>query len=127
MLDLKLYLTYVILKPNLNAMYMSCISKTACFSVNCTPLSLQFGQNEELKGSNGSHPSEFGNRTPPTKSDMAPFGAQSLSQSEAFLPLSPQHSDIDNEHDVTLHIKVSASVCSWHFILGLGSEHLLGS
>ena len=35
--------------------YMSCISKTACFLVNYTPLSLQFGWNEELKGSNGSH------------------------------------------------------------------------
>ena len=55
------------------------------------------------------------------------FGMQSLSQSEAFPPLSPQHSDIDNECDITLHIKVSASVCSWHFVLGLGSEHLLGS
>ena len=41
--------------------YMSCISNTACFSVNCAPLSLQFGQNEEPKGSNGSHPSECGN------------------------------------------------------------------
>ena len=28
-----------------------------------------------------------------------------LSQSEAFPPLSPGHSDIDHEHDVTLHIK----------------------
>ena len=55
------------------------------------------------------------------------FGTQNLSQSEAFLPLSLQRSDIDNEHEVTLHIKVSASVRSWHFILGLGSEHLLGS
>ena len=55
------------------------------------------------------------------------FGVQSLSQSEAFPPLSPQRSDVDNEHDVTLHIKASASVHSWHFVLGLGSEHLLGS
>ena len=55
------------------AIYMSCISKTACFSVNCAPLSLQFGWNEEPKGSNGSHPSEFSNRTPPSKLDMAPF------------------------------------------------------
>ena len=29
--------------------YMLCISKTACFSVNCAPLSLQFGWNEEPK------------------------------------------------------------------------------
>ena len=50
-----------------------CISKTACFLVNCTPLSLQFGRNEEPKGSNGSHPSECDYRTPPSKSDMAPF------------------------------------------------------
>ena len=31
--------------------YMSCISKTACFPVNCAPLSLPSGWNEELKGS----------------------------------------------------------------------------
>ena len=55
------------------------------------------------------------------------FCAQSLSQSEAFPPLSPRCSDIDNEHDITLHIKASASAHSWHFVLGLGSEHLLGS
>ena len=57
----------------MQVIYMSCISKTACFSVNCAPLSLQFGWNEELKGSNGSHPSEYDNRTPPSKSDTAPF------------------------------------------------------
>ena len=55
------------------------------------------------------------------------FARQSLSQSEAFPPLSPRCSDIDNECDVMLHIKASASARSWHFILGLGSEHLLGS
>ena len=53
--------------------YMSCISKTACFLVNCTPLSLQFGLNEEPKGSNGSHPSECDYQTPPSKLDTAPF------------------------------------------------------
>ena len=52
---------------------VSCISKTTCFSVNCTPLSLQFGRNEEPKGSNGSCPSEYDNQTPPSKSDTAPF------------------------------------------------------
>ena len=30
---------------------VSCISKTACFLVNCAPLSLQCGRNEEPKGS----------------------------------------------------------------------------
>ena len=55
------------------------------------------------------------------------FGVQSLSQSEAFPPLSPRCSDVDSEHDITLHIKVSVSVHLWHFVLGLGSEHLLGS
>ena len=53
--------------------HMLCISKTACFLVNCAPLSLQFGRNEEPKGSNGSHPSESDYRTPPSKSDTAPF------------------------------------------------------
>ena len=62
------------------------------------------------------------NQTPPSLVTW-----QSLSQSEAFPPLSPEHSDVDNEHDVTLHIKVSACTRSWHFILGLGSEHLLGT
>ena len=53
--------------------YMSCICKTTCFSVNCAPLSLQFGWNEEPKGSNRSRRSECGNRTPPSKLDTAPF------------------------------------------------------
>ena len=53
--------------------YMSCISKTACFLVNCAPLSLQFGWNEEPKGLNGSRPSECDYRTPPSKLDTAPF------------------------------------------------------
>ena len=53
--------------------YMSCISKTTCFLVNCAPLSLQFGRNGEPKGSNGSRLSEYDYRTPPSKLDMAPF------------------------------------------------------
>ena len=35
--------------------------------------SLQYGWNKKLKGSNWSRPSELINRTPPSKSDMAPF------------------------------------------------------
>ena len=54
-------------------LYMSCISKTACFSVNCASLSLQSGWNKELKGSNWSRPSELVNQTPPSKSYTAPF------------------------------------------------------
>ena len=68
--------------------YMLCISKTVCFSANCAPFSLQFGWNEELKGLNGSRPSECSNRTPPSNRTRPHFGAQSLSQSEAFPPLS---------------------------------------
>ena len=67
------FLQYVKDKYEENSSYMSCISKTACFSVNCAQPSLQFGWNEERKGSNGSHPSECSNRTPPSKSDTAPF------------------------------------------------------
>ena len=55
------------------SVYMSCISKTTCFLVNCAPLFLQFGQNEEPKGSNGSRPSEYDHPTPPSKLDTAPF------------------------------------------------------
>ena len=50
-----------------------------------------------------------------------------LSQSETFPPLSLGHSDVDNECEVTLHIKVSANAHSWHFVLGLGTEYLLGT
>ena len=53
--------------------YMSCISNTACFSVNYASLSLQSGWNKEPKGLNWSCPSELVNRTPPSKSDTAPF------------------------------------------------------
>ena len=80
------------------------------------------------KALNGSHSSECGNRTPPSKSNSALFVMQqSLSQSEAFPPLSARCSNVDNKCDVTLHIKASAYACLWHFVLGLGSEHLLGS
>ena len=57
-------------------------------------------------------PSELDNRTPPTMTNRAQFGASGLSQSEAFLPLSLLHSDVDGKRDVTLHIKVSATVHS---------------
>ena len=69
--------------------YMSCISKTTCFSVNCTPLSLLFGWNEEPKGSNGSCPSEFGNQTPPSKLDTAPFWHAKPQPIRGFLAIEP--------------------------------------
>ena len=106
---------------------VSCISKTACFLVNCTSLSLQFGWNEEPKGSNWSHLSECDYRTPPSKSDMAPFWHAKPQPIRGFPAIEPMTSNVDNEHDITLHIKVSASIRLWHFVLGLGSEHLLGS
>ena len=49
--------------------------------------------------------SELDNQTPPATSDRAQFGTKGLNQSEAFLPLSPFHSDVDDECDVTLCIK----------------------
>ena len=44
-----------------------------------------------------------------------------LSQSEAFLPLSPGRSDIAHERDVTLHIKGECV----HMLRALGSWHLV--
>ena len=46
---------------------------------------------------------------------------QSLSQSEGFLPLSPGHSDVAREHDITLHIKGECV----HMLEALGSWHLV--
>ena len=37
------------IKKMVIGMYMSCISKTACFSVNCASLSLQYGRSKEPK------------------------------------------------------------------------------
>ena len=48
-----------------------------------------------------------------------------LSQSEAFLPLSPLRSDVDGERDITLHIKVSASVCSGHLVTRRSPRHFV--
>ena len=92
---------------------MSCISKTACFSVNCTPLSLQFGRNEEPKGSNGSHLSECGNQTPPSKSgkkapkkkrtsdvktaDPKPSTSQDQPQDESISEQQPQDESISEQ------------------------------
>ena len=69
--------------------------------------------------------SELDNRTPPATSNRAQFGVQGLSQSEAFLPLGPFRSDVDNECDVTLHIKVSASVRSGHLVTRLSPRHFV--
>ena len=71
------------------------------------------------------HLSELDNRTPPTKSDRAQFGMQGLSQSEAFLPLSPHCSDVDGERDITLHIKVSAPICSGHLVTHHSPRHFV--
>ena len=75
------------------------------------------------KGSKWPRPSELNNQTPPAKLDKAQFGTEGLSQSEAFLPLSPHHSDIDGKHDITLHIKVSAPVCSGHLVTRRSPRH----
>ena len=69
--------------------------------------------------------SELDNRTPPATSDRAQFGAKGLNQSEAFPPLSSFRSDIDDEHDVTLHIKVSVSVHSGHLVTRHSSRHFV--
>ena len=58
-------------------------------------------------------------------SDRAQFGVKGLNQSEAFLPLSPFRSDVDDEHDVTLHIKVSASVRSGHLVTRRSPRHFM--
>ena len=46
---------------------------------------------------------------------------QSLRQSEAFPPLSPGHSDVSHECDITLHIKGECM----HTLEALGSWHLV--
>ena len=48
---------------------------------------------------------------------------QSLSQSEAFPSLTPEHSGIAHEHDVTLHIKGECM----HTLKALGSWHLVSA
>ena len=53
------------------------------------------------------------------------FGASGLSQSEAFPPLSPLRSDVDGERDVTLHIKVSVSVCWGHLVTHRSPRHFV--
>ena len=52
---------------------------------------------------------------------------QSLSQSEAFLPLSLGHSDAAHEHNITLHIKgecvhTLGALGSWHLVSVLETE-----
>ena len=71
------------------------------------------------------HPSELDNQTPPAMSNRAQFGMQGLNQSEAFPPLSPFCSDADNEHDVTLHIKVSVSIRSGHLVTRHSPRHFV--
>ena len=71
------------------------------------------------------HPSELDNQTPPATSNRAQFGTKGLNQSEAFLPLSPFRSDVDNERDVTLHIKVSVSVRSGHLVTRRSPRHFV--
>ena len=83
---------------------------------------------DEVRNRNRSkrpRPSELDNRTPLTKLDRAQFGVEGLSQSEAFLPLSLHHSDIDGKSDVTLHIKVSAPVRSRHLVTCRSPRHFV--
>ena len=69
--------------------------------------------------------SGFDNRTPPATSDRAQFGVLGLSQSEAFPPLSPFCSDVGDECDITLHIKVSVSICSGHLVTRRSPRHFM--
>ena len=69
--------------------------------------------------------SELNNQTPPAMSDRAQFGAEGLSQSEAFPPLSPLRFDVDGKGDITLHIKVSASVRSGHLVTRRSPRHFV--
>ena len=69
--------------------------------------------------------SELNNQIPPTTLNRSQFGAQGLSQSEAFPPLSPLRSDVDGEHDIPLHIKVSASIRSGHLVTRRSPRHFV--
>ena len=70
-------------------------------------------------------PSELDNQTPPTTSNRAQSGVEGLNQSEAFPPLNPFRSDVDDECDVTLHIKVSVSVRSGHLVTRHSPRHFV--
>ena len=107
---------------------VSCISKTACSLVNCAslfpPVWTERGA-ETARSCLVHRSSIIDNRTPPTMANRVQFGTKGLSQSEAFLPLSPLHSDVDCECDITLHIKVSASVCSRHLVTRRSPRHFV--
>ena len=70
-------------------------------------------------------PSELDNQTPPATSDRAQFGTKGLNQSEAFPPLSPFCLDVDDERDVALHIKVSASIHLGHLVTHRSPRHFV--
>ena len=78
---------------------VSCISKTACFLANYAPLSLQPGRNVEPYGSKRISFAKCGMVWDKIWTQAADF---SLSQSEAFLPLSSECSDIARERDIIL-------------------------
>ena len=107
---------------------VSCISKTACFLVNCSSLFPPVWTERGAKTARSClihRSSIIDNRTPPATTNKAQFGASGLSQSEAFPPLSPLYSDVDGECDVTLHIKVSASICSGHLVTRHRPRHFV--
>ena len=103
---------------------VSCICKTACFLANYAPHSLQPGR----KG--GAVRLQVGivHWTEQTVWDKIQTQAMDcgLSQSEAFPPLSPEHSDVARECDIMLPIKGDC-VCAlealrldiWLWTLGL--------
>ena len=107
---------------------VSCISKTTCFLVNCAslfpPAWMEQGA-ETARSCLVRRSSIIGNRTPPAMTNRAQFGASGLSQSEAFPPLSPLRSDVDGKRDVTLHIKVSASIRSGHLVAHCSPRHFM--
>ena len=105
---------------------VSCISKTACFLVNCASLFPPVWTERGAKTTRSCLVCRSSIIELHLQHWTGPnLVRKSLSQSEAFPPLSPLHSDVDGERDVTLHIKVSASVCSGHLVTRRSPRHFV--
>ena len=108
---------------------VSCISKTACFPVNYKEPSPQHSLQLWRECGEQSCKALNGYRSLNVANDLGQICDSChwdcLSQSEAFLPLSPGHSTIKPWRDVTRCIKGSANALSGHLVFGTLCVHFV--
>ena len=103
---------------------VSCIDKTACFSVNCASLPSSLDGIRNRKARTGLvHQSSLIELH--QQNQTRPNLVREASANQRLSTIEPINSDIDGERDITLHIKVSAPIRSRHLGTCCSSKHFV--